>query len=75
MATATVVFTYTPGVDDGSGEKAAKVTSFTVSGTAYNSLTEAEMAKALTLFRQALAGVIRDAKVPAKGYGNRKLTS
>lgn len=75
MATATVVFTYTPGIDDGSGEKAAKVTSFTVSGTAYSSLTADEMQKALILFKSALAGVIRDGKAPAKGWGNRKLTS
>lgn len=72
MATCTIVITYTPAVAD---TKEAVVTSYTVDGTAFGSLTGAQVAKAITLGRKLGADSIRLAKTDGKGRGGRDLTS
>ena len=76
MATCTIVVTYTPGVANG---KQAVVTSFTVDGTAFGSLTDLQKSKAIFL-GQNLANTIRStstagAKDSGKGHGGRDITS
>jgi hypothetical protein len=75
MATSTIVFTYTVGAAEGTGEKSAVVDSFTVDGTAYASLDAAEVTEAVVCFKQGLVAVIRDGKQPTGGWGARDLTS
>lgn len=53
MATATVVFTYTPDGGPASNTRLA-VTSFTVGGTAYASLSAAQIAQAKVLMEGGL---------------------
>lgn len=75
MATSTIVFTFTPGVTEGAGEKRPIVTSFTVEGTAYASLTAALVKEAFLLFKEGQAALLRDAKMPVGISDRRDLTS
>ena len=76
MATSTIVFTYTVGVGSGTSEKEAKVTSFTVDGTAYASLSDAEIVEALAMMKQGHALITScSGKMPATGWGGRSLTA
>jgi hypothetical protein len=75
MATSTIVFTFTPAVAEGTGEKGISVDSFTVEGTAYASLTAALVREAFTLFKAGQAALLRDAKVPSGGMSDRAITS
>ena len=76
MAASTIVFTYDVGVDSGTGEKEAKVTSFTVDGSAYAALTSAEIIEALAMMKQGLALITScSGKMPATGWSGRDVTS
>ena len=71
MAASTIVITYDVGVTEGAGEKGPKVTSFTVDGSAYAVLTAAEVKEAYLLFKDGMAALIRDAKMPV-GISDRR---
>lgn len=72
MATATIVITYTPAVDGGSN---VRVDSYTLDGTAYGSLTAAQIEKATCLMRKAEVAIIRDAKTSIKGHNPHNVNS
>jgi hypothetical protein len=56
MATQTIVITYTAG----SGNNGDEVTSFTVGGTAYGSLTAANVQQSIRLMKKAVKRVVAD---------------
>jgi hypothetical protein len=71
VATCTIVITYTPGAD----QKDVTVTSFTVDGTAYGSLSDLQKTKADVLGRKLQYTLIAAAKDSGKGHGSRDITS
>jgi len=71
MATCTIVVTYTPGTAD----KEAIVTGFTVDGTAYGSLSDAQKNQAVILGHQLQYALISTGKEHGKGRGGRDITS
>ena len=60
MATSTIVITYTPATGANAGDTPEAGISFTVGGTAYNSLTAAQIQTALRLMNLAIKQAEKD---------------
>jgi hypothetical protein len=68
MATSTIVFTYTVGAVEGTGEKELVVSSATVDGSAYAALTAAEKREMYWMCKKGAEALLRDGKTPDGGW-------